>query len=118
MSNWLPEKKYNWIFTDKETLFDAKAFSEKIKTIPFSLIKEKASNGQLPEYLGEILIEQFGLNPNQSPLSQQQLQSLFKTESAQKQINTANEAWFSKLLILLFVIVLGIERWLAIQKNA
>jgi hypothetical protein len=111
-------KKYNWIFTNKETLFDAKAFSEKIKTIPFSLIKEKASNGQLPEYLGEVVVQQFGLNPNQSPLSQQQLQSLFKTESAQKQTGTENEAWFSKLIVLFFVITLGVERWLAIQKNA
>lgn len=112
------EKKYNWIFTNKESPFDAKAFSEKIKTIPFSLIKEKVSNGQLPEYLGELVVQEFELNPKQTPLSQQQLQSLFKTESAQKQTNSENEAWFSKLLVLLLVIILGIERWLAIQKNA
>lgn len=111
-------KKYNWIFTNKETPVDANAFSEKIKTIPFSLIKEKAPNGQLPEYLGELLVQQFELNPKQAALSQQQLQSLFKTESAQKQTDIEKEAWFSKLLVLLFVIVLGIERWLAIQKNA
>lgn len=111
-------KKYNWIFTKKETPVDANAFSEKIKTIPFSLIKEKVLNGQLPEYLGELVVQQFNLDPKNTSLSQQQLQSLFKTESAQKQTGTENEAWFSKLLVLLFVIVLGIERWLAIQKNA
>jgi hypothetical protein len=111
-------KKYNWIFTNEETPFDAKAFSEKIKTIPFSLIKGKVSNGQLPEYLGELVVQQFELNPKQTPLSQQQLQSLFKTESAQKQTNTENEAWFSKLLVLIFVITLVLERWLDIQKNA
>jgi len=112
------EKKYDWVFTNEETPFEAKAFSEKIEIIPFSLIKGKGANGQLPEYLGELLVKQFGLNPKQAPLSQQQLQSLFKTESAQKQTNTENEAWFSKLILLFFVIILGLERWLAIQKNA
>jgi len=111
-------KKYNWIFTNKERSFNAKAFSEKIETIPFSLIKGKVPNGQLPEYLGEFVVQQFELNPKNSPLNQQQLQSLFKTESAQKQTDTKNEAWFSKLLLLVFVIIFGIERWLAIQKNA
>ncbi len=111
-------KKYDWIFTNRETLFDVRGFSKKINTIPFSLIKEKVSNGQLPEYLGELLVQQFELNPKQTPLSQQQLQSLFKTESTQKQTGTENEAWFSKLLLLFFVIILGMERWLAIQKNA
>ena len=68
--------------------------------------------------MGEFVVQQFELNPKNSPLSQQQLQSLFETESAQKQTDTKNEDWFSKFLLLLFVIVLGIERWLAIQKNA
>jgi hypothetical protein len=114
------EKKYNWIFTNKQTPFDAKVFSEKIKAIPFSLIKEKVSNGQLPEYLGELLVQQFELNPKRTPLSQQQLLSLFKTQTGDLRNHTVvgEEAWFPKSILLFFVIILGIERWLSIKKNA
>jgi hypothetical protein len=111
-------KKYNWIFTNKETPADAETFSEQTKTISLLQLKEKVFSGQLPEYLGELVVQQFELNPKQTPLSQQQLQSLFKTEDVQKQADTGNKAWFSKLLLLFFVIIIGIERWLAIQKNA
>ena len=81
---------------------------------------ETVSNGQLSEWLGEVLVNRFQLNPSQIPLSNQQLHALFKTAQtgSQGSVNASEEAWSSKLLFLFFIIMLGIERLLAIRKNA
>lgn len=111
------EKKYDWVFTNEETPFAAKNFSERTQKIPFSVINEKGNNGQLPEYLGELLVTQFRLTPKQTPLSQQQLQSIFKTETGDEKSQN-DELWFPKSILLFFILLLAIERWLSIRKNA
>jgi len=102
----IPQKKYEWVFTDKE--IDNKVeISDKL-----------LQNGQLPEYLGELLVSHFQLDSEQKPLSQQQLQALFKTDNLPNSHNRNQGANISKVLLFLFVMMVGIERWLAFQKNA
>jgi hypothetical protein len=65
--------------------------------------------------LGEQLIGHYGLRPASFPLSQQALKALFvptHKQDAQQQPIVQNG------LLLLFVVVLAIERWLALTKNA
>ncbi len=73
-------------------------------------------SGQLPEYLGEKLIKHYQLQTAQKPLSQQQLNSLFKISQNHSKIS--EESRFSKAILLLFITILGIERWVALKKNA
>jgi hypothetical protein len=73
-------------------------------------------NGQLPEYLGEILIKHYQLKATQKPLSLQQLNSLFKI--SQNHSKVSKESSFSKVILLFFIIILGVERWVALRKNA
>lgn len=72
-------------------------------------------NGNLPEFLGEIFIKYFDLQNNRNSLSNQQINALFKVQvSAMK----ATNQWFSKTILLIFILLLTTERWLAIHKNA
>jgi Aerotolerance regulator N-terminal len=70
----------------------------------------------IPEYLAENLIKHFDLNVVSKPLSSQQLKSLFQNTEIKSKANT--DTWFSKTLLLLFIIILGIERFIALKKNA
>lgn len=76
---------------------------------------ERVANGQLPEWLGEQLVHHYGLAERQFPLSQRALNALFvptrkNTETQQASLQSA--------LTLLFVVLLVVERWLALTKNA
>jgi hypothetical protein len=132
-------KKYDWVFSNALVLAQSKAFSastlyiltntnqvpnsqlayqKNIILIPFSLnpqSSERIFNGELPEWLGEILIKHYQLNPVTNELSYQQLHSLFKYA---KHSTAPKESEFSKILLLAFIITLGIERYIAILKNA
>lgn len=72
-------------------------------------------NGNLPEFLGEAFIKHFDLQPTKKTLSNQQINSLFK---AQTSTLKAMNQWFSKAIILIFILLLSVERWLAIHKKA
>lgn len=76
---------------------------------------ELVFNGNLPEFLGEQFIKHFGLQNFNQPLSKKQIDALFKVQEYPKQV--AN-TWFSKGILLLFILLLSMERWLAIHKNA
>ena len=76
---------------------------------------ELVFNGNLPEFLGEQFVKHFGLQKFNQPLSKKQIDALFKVQEYPKQ---AANAWFSKGVLLLFILLLSIERWLAIHKNA
>jgi len=76
---------------------------------------ELVFNGNLPEFLGEQLIKHFGLQNSYQPMSKKQIDALFKVQKYPLQ---AANAWFSKGILLIFIILLSIERWLAIHKNA
>lgn len=76
---------------------------------------ELVFNGNLPEFLGEQFIKHFSLQNYNQPLSKKQINALFKVQEYPKQV--AN-TWFLKCILLLFILLLSIERWLAIHKNA
>lgn len=76
---------------------------------------ELVFNGNLPEFLGEQFIKHFGLQNSNQPLSKKQIDALFKVQEYPKQ---AENSWLPKGILLLFIILLSIERWLAIHKNA
>ncbi|RYU93331.1 BatA domain-containing protein [Emticicia agri] len=131
-------KKYDWVFSDaippRSNAFSAStlyilsntnrvpdsqlAYQKNVLHIPSGLNPESSElvfNGELPEWLGEVLIKHYQLNPTNKALSNQQLGSLFKYAAPN---TVAEESEFSKLLLLAFIVILGIERYLAIRKNA
>lgn len=129
-----PQTQYDWVFTDSKLPPDTKVFSTKTRFIfssenPFSIngewktaqfSSEMLTNGRLPEWLGEVLVTHFQLNPSTKSLSNQQINNLFKTLDTKSKlaINQAEGGQFSKSFFLFFIIMLGLERWLAIRKNA
>lgn len=76
---------------------------------------ELVFNGNLPEFLGEQFIKHFGLQNSNKPMSKKQIDALFKLQ--EYPIQAAN-VWFSKIILLIFILLLSVERWLAIHKNA
>jgi hypothetical protein len=76
---------------------------------------EMVFNGNLPEFLGEQLIKHFGLQNSNKPMSKKQIDALFKLHEYPMQ---AANAWLSKSILLIFIMLLSIERWMAIHKNA
>ncbi|MDF7820915.1 BatA domain-containing protein [Runella sp. MFBS21] len=81
---------------------------------------EMVYNGQLPEWLGEWLVKDFGLNRSRALLSAKQLQSIFKVRSKGNQAlrQKSAEGVFSTLILLLLVLIVIIERWLSITKKS
>ena len=76
---------------------------------------ERVSTGQLPEWLGEQLVNFYGIDSNRAPLNQRDLRALF-VPSAKP--TTAQQAGIQNALLLLFIVLLLLERWLALTKNA
>ena len=76
---------------------------------------ERVSTGQLPEWLAEQLVKFYGIAIDRPPLSQSDLRALFipSTKPATKQ-----QAGTQNALLLLFIVLLLLERWLALTKNA
>ena len=76
--------------------------------------EEMVYNATFPEFIGEKIIQHFGLQKSKNTLSHQQIKALFKLqEYPKKAINT----WFTKVLLLVFIGILGLERWIALTKN-
>lgn len=71
-------------------------------------------NGQLPEFLGNKIIDFYNLQADKA-LANNELNNLFQV---QKYPQKSSNEWFSKSLLLIFILLLGLERWLAITKNA
>jgi hypothetical protein len=126
----VPNRVYDWVLTDqtppkpaRQTLYLVSAVEQPI-TAPNVVFtnqtltpqaSERVANGQLPEWLGEQLCRHFGLEIAQPPLSKQALQALFLPVSDH---NKTQQAGVQNALLLVFVILLAIERWLALIKNA
>ena len=126
----LPNQKYDCILTDKlpATLSSSTFYicSGRVQqstnpSIHFTnepitpQTSERVANGQLPEWLGEQLIKHYGLETNGKPLSHQDLNALF-IPSAKP--TTEQQAGIQNALLLLFIGLLIVERWLALTKNA
>jgi hypothetical protein len=76
---------------------------------------ERVANGQLPEWLGEQLIQHYGLQVSSLPLSQQELKSLFVVANRP---DRKPQTLVHNVIVLLFVVLLIGERWMALTKNA
>jgi hypothetical protein len=125
---------YDWILTDRsistgeltqnpKTLFTVSGIGQTPTSgnVVFSpemlspQTSELVVGGQLPEWLGEQLIRHFGLIMDSTPLSQQALKSLFVTSAKP---NRTQQAGIQNALTLLCIVLLIIERWIALTKNA
>lgn len=124
------DKAYDWVLTDQAvdkplpTTFYVISGTSQIATTrnmyytqePLTIqTADRVSGGQLPEWLGELFIQQLGLQPTRLPLTKQQLSTLFvpytpKEGKEQEQTH--------RYFVLLFVGLVGLERWLALRKNA
>lgn len=120
---------YDWILTDQkvdkinsQTLYmiSGRSFLDvkpnNVIGIPDSLrigTSELVRNGQLPEWFGEKLLAFYGLNSNNRPLSNAQLQALFERTDLQK--HSYSEG-FAQWLLLIFVIGVLAERIWSLQK--
>ncbi len=76
---------------------------------------ERVANGQLPEWLGEQLLQHYGLITDRQLLSQRALKNLFVRVDTPE---TRQKAGLQQVLTLLLVILLIAERGLALTKNA
>lgn len=76
---------------------------------------ERVEAGQLPEWLGGQLLTHYGLETNRQPLSQQNLRALFIPSI---KADAHQQAGLQNGLLLAFVLLLLLERWLALTKNA
>ncbi|AQG79795.1 BatA domain-containing protein [Spirosoma montaniterrae] len=76
---------------------------------------ERVAAGQLPEWLGEQILRHYGVWQNRQPLSQRALKTLFVPTTKPE---PARQAGLQHALTLFFIVVLILERWLALTKNA
>jgi hypothetical protein len=129
-------KAYDWVLTDREIREPAPqvlyTISGQTKTSAATNVvytsevftpqtAERVENGGLPEWLGNGLIRHFGLASSQAPLSQQQLTALFIQDKEGVTIDQKEKQQQEKtqqLATLLFVLLIGIERWIALKRNA
>ncbi|MBC7890744.1 MAG: hypothetical protein H7Y12_00905 [Sphingobacteriaceae bacterium] len=80
---------------------------------------ERVATGQLPEWLGEVLVRHFKLNPQPQSLSQRQLNALFVEQKiSADETETGPRTTAQRALLLLFLGLVGVERGLALKKNA
>lgn len=126
-----PANKYDWILTDQkikeinpQTLYvvsgrNSNQYPAKnVIPVQDSLrlsTSEMVQNGQLPEWLGNIMVAHFKLKENTNPLSQVQLKALFvKVKPVREQFTGKSYQW----LLLFFMLTLLLERWIALRKLA
>ncbi|GAB3957718.1 hypothetical protein GCM10028805_50950 [Spirosoma harenae] len=126
----IPSQTYDWVLTDQlpqtplsQTLYvvsgalQRPAYANVIGTDE-SLTPQtstRVANGELPEWLGEQLLTHYGLDRSIQPLSRQDLNALFVPVTKPK---TEQQASLQNGLFLLFIVLLVIERWMALTKNA
>ncbi|OJV18069.1 MAG: hypothetical protein BGO21_14750 [Dyadobacter sp. 50-39] len=123
-------KHADWVFTN-EPVHHAEAGTKyivsgvspewnaraQVKYLPDSLKLSSSGlveSGRFPEWLGNLIVKDLGLQPTASWLSRAQLTALFeRVEMARGQREAALRPW----LLLTFVILLTAERWLALRKT-
>lgn len=126
----VPNRQYRWILTDQpptkpslQTLYVISTI-EQPGTTPNVIYtnetltpqtSERVETGRLPEWLGEQVLTHLGLETNGQPLSQQDLKTLFVPSTKS---DTHQQAGLQNALLLAFVVLLVLERWLALTKNA
>ncbi|MGM9511836.1 BatA domain-containing protein [Larkinella sp. GY13] len=121
---------YDWVLTDQDVVAPApqtiyvvsgKLNIPRVPNVVYWEEKltpqtaERVRTGQLPEQLGELLIRHFNLKPNHFPLSQAQLNTLFVPTGERREKQPEN---LRNGLLLVFVGLIGLERWMALRQNA
>ncbi len=71
--------------------------------------------GKFPAWLLEKILNFQGIKAENNTISNRQLKALFKEQKLVKPLETE---WFTAVLITLLVLLLSLERWLAIHRNA
>lgn len=75
---------------------------------------EWVENGRLPEWLGDLVVKQLGLQTNAAPLSKSQLSTFFeKIKPPRGQEQAQLRPW----LVLIFILLMAAERWWALHKT-
>ncbi|MVM36907.1 hypothetical protein GO730_03190 [Spirosoma sp. HMF3257] len=125
-----PNQVYDWVLTDQlpakpppQTLFIVSgsvqpgAFSNVIFTNETLTpqTSERVENGQLPEWLGEQLLRHYNVIMTAQPLSQSDIKTVFIPSTKP---TTEQHASLQNALLLLFIVLVVLERWLALTKNA
>ncbi|AKD56269.1 BatA domain-containing protein [Spirosoma radiotolerans] len=126
----LPNRSYAWVLTDQspvkpadQTLYIVSGVEPSTRGTNVLFTNEsltpqtsdRVATGQLPEWLGTQLMHHYSLVSRHQPLSQQDLKSLFVSSSKP---TTEQQAGIQDALLLFFVVLLLVERWLALTKNA
>jgi len=125
-----PETTYDWILTDKpvdeynpKTLYVIPAKNSTVNAATnVNLVHDSlrlatsdvVRNGQLPEWLGNLMIAHLRLSKPENKQSNKQLAAHFELAKPDK--NRENSI-FSQWIMLLFVLTLMVERWIALRKN-
>lgn len=79
---------------------------------------ERVANGQLPEWFGNQLLAFYKRNSAPPPLTQQEMAGLFVRTNATNTTQSApiDRTWEQNWLLLALLVVIGVERWLALRK--
>lgn len=75
---------------------------------------ELVESGRLPEWLGDLLVEHLDFRTTNPPLSRGQLKALFKKVAAS---GAQEEAVLRPWLLLILILLMAAERWLALRKT-
>ena len=125
-----PNRQYGWVLTDQlptklipQTLYIISGIKQPIANANVIFTNEplrpqtseRVVNGQLPEWLGEQLLRHYGLETTAKPLSRQELNALFIPSTKR---TAESQAGIQNGLLLLFLGLTLLERWLALTKNA
>lgn len=123
-------RPYRWVLTDRlptkpspQTFYVISGVEQPIKGANVIYTNEtltpqtseRVETGQLPEWFGEQFLKQYAIETNQPPLNQQDLKTLFILSANP---TTQQQAGIQNALLLAFVVLVALERWLALTKNA
>jgi hypothetical protein len=126
------DHNYDWILTDQEVnktqptcLYvlsgvengGLKNQPSNVVQLPDSLriqTSEMVKSGQLPEFLGDLLVSHFNLAHRQGSLSQQQFNAIFVKVNPVDENGKGN---IRKWLLLWFIILVMLERWMVLRKT-
>ncbi|WP_338868111.1 BatA domain-containing protein [Spirosoma sp. SC4-14] len=121
---------YDWVLTDHtiarpmpQTLYiiSGKMGYPTVSNVVYSehaftpQTNERVAAGQLPEWLGEQLIRYYGLQSQALPLSEHEVKKLFVVAN---RLDQKPQTLVHNALLLLFIVLLIVERWIALTRNA
>jgi hypothetical protein len=123
-------KHYDLILTDQRltardpgTLYVLSAGNNEINAFPNIVLvpdslrlatSDIVRNGQLPEWLGGLLIDHFDLAVNKHPLSQRQFYANFELVKPDR---SKDSGPLRQWIMLSFIVLLMLERWIALRTN-